>query len=41
MKKYVEIIRVIKDREQLLDRECMGRLGVFILKEKLHSGETG
>lgn len=29
---------MIQDREQLLARECMSRLGVVILEEKLHSG---
>lgn len=40
VKKSVETVRVIKDREQLVDRECIGRLGVFILEKKLHSGRN-
>lgn len=39
VKKYVETIKVIKDREELLDRECVGRLGVFILEDKLDNGQ--
>jgi len=38
--KNLETVRMIRDREWLLHRDCINRPGLFILEEKLRRGRN-